>query len=1012
MIYSLFTMLAGLLMTGVSDIREPAVAPDGSRIAFCFRGDIWEAPVTGGTMRCLVPGVSSETFPSYSPDGEHLAFTSSRTGDGDVYVMDSSGGLSTRLTFHAGPDRVLCWNASSDSVYFQSSREGGDSWVYSVPITGGTPRLAVGVTTENLCLLPDGMALERGFTNWWRKHYRGSAARRIWTGRGTDWEPLDDSQMDTQWPMYSTRTGEVLFVREDPQGHGAIWSVTPGGQPVQRTFMTGGDVTFPGINAAGTMVVFEYGGCLFGMGIPDYQVFEIRLTPSADLPFPLQYGESVGFFTDCFHIDSSGTQISVVGTGDIFAGLLDEGSIEDLVEIYSGASRARDPRWSPDGRQLVFTLEHDGLIELAVSRAAPGDSLLVDCAFPDVEIVGTSSDVASEPRWAPDGERVSYLDRNSRLHVIDLGSGRDITVCDTPDIIHHSWSPDGRWLAFSVPVLAHREEVFIVPSDGGEPRNVSRHPNDDFQPFWPSDGRRLIYASRTDDGDYSIKQVWFSREAWDLESDDREELLDDPVSRVEIDWEGLSRRTETLCTVEGYYDFYGASPDGRLIAFPGWDDKGRMDLWTVDWKGESLQRVTYSGETPHDIFVSDEGDIYFISISGSIRQATSSGGVSGTLGWYMPVWRSIPEIQAQKFDEAWRLLRDNFYDPDMHHVDWDSIRTLYRGRAVASVINEDFNDVVRRMLGELSASHLGIYGPWSYDSSPSSGEIGVIPDHGWEGPGILVDSVIPYSPADLEDSKLQPGDIILTVQGMDVGPGDNLYRALLQRRGMETRLCVRRGSGTMEIDIEPVSTWEIWRLVYEEWIERNRRVVSRLTDDRVGYLHIESMSNRSVEEFLVDLFAEGMDRDGMIIDIRGNGGGSTHDDIIRQLARPIYLFSTDRYGNITFEPLGVWQKPMVLIINERCYSDAEIFPAGWKQLDLGPVVGETTFGAVIGTSDVELVDGTGFRVPSTGWFTLNGENLENYGVEPDIRVPELPADASHGIDRQLEAAAMVIKDLL
>jgi tricorn protease len=1012
MILIIRMLLIGLTAIGMSDVREPCPSPDGTEVVFCFRGDLWTAPLSGGFMRCMVPGGSTETSPSYSPDSRFIAFTSSRSGGGDVYVMDASGGSSTRLTYHSGMDRVLCWSASSDSIYFQSSREVGDSWVYSVPVSGGTPSPVARVETENVCLLPDGIALERGFTNWWRKHYHGSASRKIWTGSGTEWQLLTDSDLDSKWPMYSPLTGEILFVREDAEGHSAIWSIHPGEEPVQRTFLSDGDITFPEINASGEVIVFEFNGGICSLRLPDWTVAEIPLVPGSDFPFPLEYGESVGFITDCYDIDSSGTQIAMVGTGDLFAGTIEDGNIEDIVQVYSGAWRARDPAWSPDGCTIIFTLEHDGAIQLARAFPDHQDSLLVDSAFPEIDILPIISDVASNPAWAPDGERISYLDRDGRLHVFNVINGSDIVVCETPDIIHQSWSPDSRWLAFSVPVLAHREEVFIVSSGGGEPHNISRHPNDDFQPIWPDDGHRILYASRTDAGDYSIKQVWFTREDWDRDMDMREELLDEQLAEIDIEWDGLQRRTETLCTVEGYYDFYGASPDGRIIAFPAWDDKDRMDLWTVDWKGESLQRLTFSGEYPQEISVNNDGDIYFVSLSGSIRIASEGSGISGSLGWYMPVWRSITEIQAQKFDEAWRLLRDNFYDTRMHDVDWDSVRTLYRDRAVSSIINEDFNDVVRRMLGELSASHLGIYGPWDYDSSPASGSIGIVPDYSWTGPGIRVDSVIPYSPADLEDSRLYPGDIILSIQGMDVGPGDNLYRALLQRTNRITRFSIKRSGESIEIDMEPVSTRGIRSLLYDEWIERNRREVARLTDGRVGYLHIPSMSNRSVEEFLVDLFAEGLGRDGMIIDIRNNGGGSTHDEIIRELGRPMYMFSTDRYGNITFEPLGVWQKPLVLLINERCYSDGEIFPAGWKQLGLGPVVGETTYGAVIGTSDVTLVDGTGFRVPSTGWYTLTGENLENSGVVPDIHVPELPADAGENIDRQLEAAASAIMDLI
>lgn len=1001
-----------LFSGGMSDLREPCPSPDGETVVFCFRGDIWEAPLTGGTMRCLVPGESIETSPSYSPDGERLAFTSDRSGGGDVYVMDATGSLSTRLTFHAEEDLVLCWNSSADSIYFLSSREGGENWVYSVSVSGGTPRPVARVETQNICLLPEDIAIERGFTPWWRKHYSGSASRNIWIGSGETWELLADSELDEKWPMYSAVTGEILFVMEDSSGHNAVWSILPGEEPLQRTFFSEGHITFPAISSTGGIVVFEYEGRLFSMNIPGWSVSEIMIESNTDYPFPMQYGETVGYSTDCFDVDSSGIQMAVVGTGDLFAGRIFDNSLEDMVEIYSGSSRARDPAWSPDGMILAFTFENEGIIELALAYPELQDTVLLDSAFPDIQILSTSANVATRPVWSPEGGRISYLDGPGRLHVIDIRNEQDITLCGISEIIHHAWSPDGMWLAFSVPVLAHREEIFIVSSRGGEPFNISRHPNDDFQPFWTTDGRRILYASRTDNGNYSIKQVWLTREDWDCDCEEREALLDDHRITVEIEWDGLQRRTETLCTVKGYYDFYGASPDGRIIAFPAWDSSDRMDLWTVDWKGESLTRLTWSGESPEGIQVTNDQEIYYIAIGGLVRSTSVDGGAGGVFGWRMPVWRSIPLVQAQKFDEAWRLLRDNFYDPDMHQVDWDAMRIKYRERAVSSIISEDFNDVVRRMLGELSASHLGISGSWYFDSSPRSGSVGIIPDHNWTGNGIRVDSVIPYSPADLDGSLLLPGDIITSIHGIPVGADDNLYRALLQRSGRETGFHVLRNNAPLDIDIEPVSVWRIRDLLYDEWIERNRREVARLTDGRVGYLHIPSMSNRSVDDFLVDLFAEGMNRDGMIIDIRYNGGGSTHDEIIRELGRPPYMFSRDRRGNIAFEPLGIWQKPLVLLINERCYSDAEIFPGGWKELGLGPVVGEETYGAVIGTSDVYLVDGTSFRIPATGWYTLTGENLENTGVEPDVRVQEQPADAGLNIDRQLEAAAEIILDLI
>lgn len=1006
------TLLAALLSLAPSDLRDPFPSPSGETLVLGYRGDLWEAPTNGGRMRCIASGESLEYAPCWSPDGRLIAFTSDRSGGGDLYVMEAGGGESTRLTFHAWEDLAVCFSAGSDSVYFLSSREGGDSWVWSVAVTGGTPRPVARVSTVNACLHPDGLAIERGASPWWRRHYAGSASSDLWTGAGADWAEAASTDLDERWPLYSSATGELLFVMEDSTGASAFWSLAPGGAPVQRTFLENGDISFPGISADGRTVVFESDGGLLSMDVPGWTVRPIPLEADADFAFPVEYGDMVGYSSDFLAVDSAGSQIAVVAMGCLFAGVAGDGEIEEMVEVSAGPARAMDPVWSPDGTRLAFCLEHDGQVDLAVASPFGADTLLADRTFPEVAVLPTSAGVSRSPAWSPDGGRISFLDGQGCLHVLDLRTGADLAVCPIPDLQHHAWSPDGRWLAFSVPVLAHREEVYVVPSGGGEPVNVSRHPNDDFQPFWPSDGRRLIYASRTDEGDYSIRQIWLRREDWDLDVEEREELLDQPRTDVEIEWEGLQRRTETLCTVTGYYDFYGASPDGRLIALPGWDDSGWMDLWTVDWKGEDLERLTWSGESPSAIQVAADGTIFYIAIGGTLRSASSPGGILDTFGWRMPVWISVPELQAQKFDEAWRLLRDNFYDPRMHGVDWDAIRLEYRERASCSVVNEDFDDVVRRMLGELSASHLGIWGPGGGRYTPSSGTVGIFPDPDWEGPGIRVDSIVPYSPADREGSRLQVGDLILSIQGMPVGPEDNLYRALLQRTGFETLFSVRRGGQTFDVTLEPISEWTLSGLLYDEWVARNRRVVSRLTDGRVGYLHIPSMDQRSVEAFLSDLFAEGLDREAMIIDVRNNGGGSTHDQILRELGRPEYAFSMDRSGVSTFEPLGVWQKPLALLINERCYSDGEIFPAGWKQMSLGPVVGETTFGAVIGTVDVSLADGTTFRIPSTGWYTLDGRNLENLGVSPDYPVAELPADAGMGVDRQLEAAALILLEQL
>ena len=1002
-------LIASLTSGLVTDARFPAPSTDGSVIVFSWRGNLWETDSgCRGAIRCLTPGDGYDTYPLWSPDGEWIAFSSDRTGNGDVYVMKSTGGVAERLTFNSSYDRVVAWSPGSDSVYFVSSRDLADNWVYSVSIDGGTPRCIIPVMTDNLCLAPGGLVLERGYTPWWRRHYSGSASRDLWSGSGVTWELLVGTALDESWPMYSAREQAVFFVREDESGNAALWMMREGGEPLQMTFLEG-DVTFPGISEDGSVIVFEHGGNLCLASAPDWAVETLRLEATVDLPFPLDVQGIAGSVTSDYDVSSDGSQVAMISMGDVYVGRLEGHNIEDVKRVTTSTAAEDHPRWSPDGSMLVYSREEGGSVALVIAQPSTWDAVdFIDASGFGEWVLPTDADVAEDPVWSPAGGSISYLDGDHTLHVMSIVSGQDITLCGTGDILHHSWSPDERWLAFSVPVLAHREEIFVVSAFGGEPLNVSRHPNDDFQPIWTPDGRRMVFASRTDEGDYFIKQMWFTQADYDADTERREELLEEPRENVVIEWDGLQRRTETLCEVEGYYDFYGADSAGTVFVFPAHDTEGNMDLWSVDWKGESLTRLTWSDDSPSRISIPFGDTVFYLAFGITLRSVSASGGGSSMYGWSAPHSYNITEMQRCKFDQAWRLLRDNFYDADMHGTDWDEVREAYRDRAGAAIVNTDFNDVVRRMLGELSASHLGIYGPDYYRPTAWTGETGVVPDPDWTGPGIRVDSIVPRSPAGVGESRLFPGDLILSVNGIPVGPEDNFYRPFAQTSGRDVHLQVRRGGELLEMDIEPVSSWAIWQFAYDEWIERNRRRVASLTDDRVGYLHIRSMNQRAVDAFNRDLFAEGLDRDGLIIDVRGNGGGSTHDQILKQLDRTIYAWSGDRWGSPSHEPLGVWQKPLVLLINETCYSDAEIFPAGWKELDLGPIVGMPTYGAVIGTVDVELIDGTGFRLPLTGWYTLEGGNLENSGVTPDIYVLELPADQALGKDRQLDRAIEVI----
>lgn len=986
-----FVLLLAALSTGdtITDARYPAVSPDGSDMVFCWRGSLWSVSVQGGTPRCLTPGRGEVSHPAYNSDGTMIAFTNSVTGGGDVYVMPATGGVSLRLTYHGGEDRVLAWDG--ENLLFTSSREGGDNWIWKVPEEGGTPRLYLKASSKNICFSDQGTVIERGYTPWWRRHYSGSASSSLWLLDGNSSLRLDDVDFDQRWPMIDS-SGNLFFVMEDEDGVDRFYDIN--GNRLSEG--AAGGITFPSVSEDGSLVVFESGGELVRTDTETFQFQPVYLEANVDLPFPLEELFFAGVYTTDFAVASDGSCVVMESEGEIYAASIEDGSIGEAVRVTDTSALESRPRLSADGSMILCQREQYGDVTVLMGTVTLIDSEPVEV---DLWEVSTGCEVSLSPEWAPSGD-FSFLDNQGRLHVMDVLGGRSEMICDNTGILHHSWSPDSRWIAFSTAVEAHREDVFIVSAQGGEAVNVSRHPNDDFQPEWPADGRRLIWASRTDDGDYSIVQAWFNSEDWEADLEEKDDLIDQPVSMVNADAADLYMRTEELCQVEGYYDFYGITPDGRTVYFPATEPSGEKDLWSVGWDGEDLVRESHGDHSPTRIQPTDTetaGAVYYLSYGSSLRNTDGD-----LLSWTAQCSRHADLMQRQKFCSAWRMLRDSFYDSDMHGVDWEDMRSTYEDRAASSLLNSEFNDVVRRMLGELSASHLGIYGPWEYSRTAYTGETGIFIESDWNGEGIRIDSVLPMSPADL--AGFRSGDVIVSAGGEQVDRYHNFYAPLRNSADREIEFEFLLDGDISSVRLTPVSQWEMWNLIYDEWLASNRRTVSWMSDDRVGYLHIPAMNQRSVKDFRRDLYAEGLGRDAMIIDVRGNGGGSTHDQILSSLARETYAISMDRSGIASVEPLGVYRQPLVLLINETCYSDAEIFPAAWKELNLGPVVGNTTYGAVIGTVDVELADGTGFRLPGTGWYTLSGENLENSGVSPDISVMEQPFDAGERIDRQLQEA--------
>jgi C-terminal processing protease CtpA/Prc len=384
---------------------------------------------------------------------------------------------------------------------------------------------------------------------------------------------------------------------------------------------------------------------------------------------------------------------------------------------------------------------------------------------------------------------------------------------------------------------------------------------------------------------------------------------------------------------------------------------------------------------------------------------------------------------AQIFDDAWRALDAGFYDPDFHGKDWDELREKYRPIALKASTKEDFQYIFNLMLGQLNASHMGLFRGENpkQTQKQTTGLLGIEGKHTKQG--FEVTSVLPNSPADKIESKLNVGDVITAVNQQTISKqgrndsGVNFFATLTNQANSPVLLNVKSGDANKELVIWPTTSLSSER--YDAWVEERRRLTEKYSGGRLGYLHIRGMNWTSFERFERELMAAGYGKDGIVIDVRYNGGGWTTDYLMAVLNVKQHAYTIprgaakdlskehqnfkDTYPYSERLPLSAWTKPSIAMSNENSYSNAEIFSHAYKALGIGKLVGRPTFGAVISTGGYRLVDGSLVRMPFRGWWVKeSGENMDFTPAKPDIEVFNPPAYKAKGIDPQLQKAVEVL----
>ena len=1037
---------------------EPAIAPDRSEIAFASGGDLWTVPIAGGDARMLVSHPANDSQPSWSPDGRTLAFVSDRTGGGDIYLLTLASGDLRRLTFDDGNEWLDGWSADGQWIYFSaSSREIAGNDIYRVRTSGGMPMPVSGDRFTNefaAAVSPDGTSIAfsargNGPSQWWRKGHSHLDESEIWIMRGLStagYERVAARGSKNYWPMWSA-DGRALYFMSDRSGAENIWMQPLGGSPRQVTQFRAGRVLWPDLSRDGQTMVFErdFGIWTLDMASGRATAVPIRRRGASIGPVTEHLSLSTGF--QSLALSPDGRKVAFVARGEIFAASARDGG--DAVRVTNTLANESQIEWAPDSRRIVYISERDDVThifmydfttgaETQVTRDAKGDEA---------------------PRFSPDGTKLAYVRDDKAVVVRDLASGQDRVVAQgfisaSPRSL--AWSADNRWVAYLGLSTRSFRNAYLVPAEGGESRAVSAIPNANTNVLsWSPDGTFLVFntSQRTEDTD--IVRVDLTLKAPTFPEDQFRDLFREPqpgrsgrggagaanateaappkkpeVKPIEIDFDEIRRRVNVL-PVGANYTAEAISPDGRwllvngqgnLHVYPlepqrGGAEGGRGGRGGAGGGSQVRQLTTSTGAKANAQFTADSREVFYLE-GGRINVVNVESRQARAIAVTAELDVDFSQEKMEVFRQAWTYMRDGFYDEKFHGADWNEVRAQFAPIVAGTRTSDELRRVLNLMMGELNASHLGASGGGGGGGQASNnGRLGLFFDRQeYETAGRLkITAVIPLGPAAIS-KQIKVGDYLLSVDGVAAGKTTNLDEQLMHKVGRRVELRVSAtpdGAEPRTVAVQPITGGAERTLLYRDWIEVNRALVEKLSNGRLGYVHIRDMSEGALRRLALDLDADNRAKGGVVIDVRHNNGGFVNVYAIDVLARRGYLTMTPRGLPASPARTSLGQRslelPTILVTNQHSLSDAEDFTEGYRQLKLGKVVGEPTSGWIIFTGSRTLIDGTSIRMPGTRITSNDGETMELKPRPVDIEVTRPIGETYTGRDSQLETA---VRELL
>lgn len=1049
-------------------LRDVQISPDGTEIAFCYKGDIYKVPANGGTATQLTTQASYECSPIWSPDSKQIAFASDRNGNFDLFVMSADGGAARRLTTHSASEIPSTFTTDGNYILFSASIQdpansalfptSAMTELYKVPVTGGRTEQVLGTPAEMVCFDKSGKTFlyqdRKGFEDEWRKHHTSSITRDVWlydseNGKHTN---LTAHAGEDRNPVFAPDGQTVYFLSERDGSTFNVYSFpisSPQSLKTVTHFKTH-PVRFLSMGSNGTLC-YTYDGEIYTQkqGDKPQKVKIDIIRDDQNTIADLYFSNGATSAT----VSPDGKQVAFIVRGEVFVTSADYNTTKQITHT---PAREAGLTFSPDNRTLAYASERNGNWELYMAKIARKEEANFPNATAIEEEVLLPSDKTERtyPQFSPDGKELAFIEDRNRLMVINLETKKVRQVTDgstwfsTGGGFDYSWSPDGKW--FTLEFIGNRHDPYsdigMVSAQGGKIINLTNSGYTSGSPRWVLDGNAILfiterYGMRAHASWGSLNDVmlvFMNQDAYDkfrlskedyelqkeLEKEQKntteakkndkkkgdnkeksEEKKEEKVKDIVVELNNIEDRIVRLTPNSSDLGSAIITKDGETLYYLS-AFEGGYDLWKMNLRKKDTKLLHKMDAGWANMEMDKDGKNLFLLGSNTMQKMGTDSESLKPISYQAHVKMDLAAERDYMFNHVYKQEQKRFYNLNMHGIDWDAMTKAYRKFLPHIDNNYDFAELLSEYLGELNVSHTGgRFRPQLKGDATAT--LGLLYDWNHNGKGLLISEVVEKGPFDHARSKVKAGNIIEKIDGQEITPESD-YSVLLNGKARKKTLVTLYNPQTKERWEEvvvPVSNGVMSDLLYARWVKQRAADVDKWSNGRLGYVHIESMGDDSFRSVYSDILGKYNNREGIVIDTRFNGGGRLHEDIEILFSGKKYFTQVVRGREACDMPSRRWNKPSIMVQCEANYSNAHGTPWVYSHQKIGKLVGMPVPGTMTSVSWETLQDPTlVFGIPVIGYRLPDGSYLENSQLEPDIKVANSPETVVKGEDTQLKAA--------